>query len=102
MKTYLGEEEQAHSQSNCNFRLFMTNIRSEIQQELNNIHRCLIKLNDGLRLRFLREMIGGSAVLGGLDFGLLNIIIDLLCDTIIIIIMVILLIDLISVVLLLI
>ena len=78
----------------------MTNIRSEIQQELNNIHRCLIKLNDGLRLRFLREMIWGSAVLGRLDFGLLNIIIDLLCDTIIIIIMVILLIDLVSVVLL--
>ena len=102
MKTYLGEEEQTHGQSDCNFRGIMTNIRSEIQQELNNIHRCLIKLYDGLRLRFLREMIRGSAVLGCLDFGLLNIIIDLLCDTIIIIIMVILLIDLVSIVLLLI
>ena len=80
----------------------MTNIRSEIQQELNNIYRCLIKLYDGLGLRFLREMIGGGAVLGGLYFGLLNIVIDLLCDAIIIIIMVILLIDLVSVVLLLI
>ena len=79
----------------------MTDIWSEIQQELNNIHRRLIKLYDGLRLRLrlLREMIWGSAVLGRLYFGLLDIIINLL-STIIIIIK--LLILLISVVLLLI
>ena len=108
MKTYLSEEEQAHGQSDCNLRGISSDIRREIQQQLNDVHRCLIKHYD--RLHLLREMIWGSAVLGRLYLGFLNTIIDLLFATIIIIIVVmiiivsscILLIHLVSVILLLI